>query len=145
MGRGIGQSEPLDLLYILPTLLLCLANPNHQFPASKTLDLVQKSGPQSPMKMWRDEGELPYNQSPSHSDQGDLGADEPITIIRYLDDLEEEPLPDLMSDIPDRQPGPIKGTMVIVYYLQLCLQKCDKPRSTCLYLCSNVLLSNFFF
>ena len=58
-----------------------------------------------------DEGELPYNQSPSYSDpttQRDLEdhslelEDDPITIIRYLDDLEEEPLPDLMSEIPDQ-------------------------------------------
>jgi hypothetical protein len=28
--------------------------------------------------------------------------DDPITIIRYLDDLEEELLPDLMSEIPDQ-------------------------------------------
>ena len=49
-----------------------------------------------------DEGELQYNQSPSHSDQRDLEADEQITIIGYLDDLKEEPLPDLMSDIPDQ-------------------------------------------
>ena len=49
-----------------------------------------------------DEGELPYNQSSSHSDQRDLEADEPITIIGYLDDLEEELLPDLISDIPNQ-------------------------------------------
>jgi hypothetical protein len=57
-----------------------------------------------------DEGKLPYNQSPSYSDpttQRDLEdhslepEDDPITIIGYLDDLEEEPLPDLMSKIPD--------------------------------------------
>jgi hypothetical protein len=57
-----------------------------------------------------DEGELPYNRSPSYSNpttQRDLEdyslepEDDPITIIGYLDDLEEEPLPDLMSEIPD--------------------------------------------
>jgi hypothetical protein len=58
-----------------------------------------------------DEGKLPYNRSPSYSDPTTQSAledyslepkDDPITIIRYLDDLEEKPLPDPMSEIPDQ-------------------------------------------
>jgi hypothetical protein len=58
-----------------------------------------------------DEGELPYNRSPSYSDQITQedsedhfveAEDDPTTIIGYLDDLEEEPLPDLMSEIRDQ-------------------------------------------
>jgi hypothetical protein len=51
-----------------------------------------------------DEGE----PSPSHSNdpvdsEGDFveAEDEPITIIGYLDDLEEEPLPDLVFENSD--------------------------------------------
>jgi hypothetical protein len=56
-----------------------------------------------------DEGE-PYNPSPSHSNdpvdsEGDFveAEDEPITIIGYLDDLEEEPLPDLVFENSDQE------------------------------------------
>jgi hypothetical protein len=56
-----------------------------------------------------DKGE-PYNPSPSHSNdpvdsKGDFveAEDEPITIIGYLDDLEEEPLPDLVFENSDQE------------------------------------------
>jgi hypothetical protein len=46
--------------------------------------------------------------------------------------------------------GPIKGTMDIVHYLQLCLQRFSEPKLTCPHLCSNILfvfygLPFFFF
>ena len=73
-----------------------------------------------------DEGE----PSPSHSNnpvdsEGDFveAGDEPITIIGYLDNLEEE----------------LKGTMDIVHYLQSCLQRFGEPKLTCPHLFSNIL------
>ena len=57
-----------------------------------------------------DDKDEPYNPSPSYSndpiDSGEdfIGAeDKPITIIGYLDDLEEEPLPDLGSENSDQE------------------------------------------
>ena len=94
-------------------------------------------------------------------------GDEPITIIGYLDDLEEEPLPDLVFENSDQTDshlnldmqtglqdsfqhmtlgyqvpmplGPIKGTMDIIHYLQSCLQRFGEPKLTCLHLFSNIL------
>ena len=40
--------------------------------------------------------------SDSDSEGEESTEDDPITIIGYLDDFEEEPLPDLMSEIPDQ-------------------------------------------